>query len=154
MTEGSDRGELAVEALEAMPDVVARLETRRRARVADLGCGEGEAGVAIADEFIDVVVDGFDSDPACLAEARRRAADAGLDARVRFHEGGAAALAGQGHYDLILALGPEQPLEDLAPIRDALADDGVLLLARNPGHAEVEKLRVEQANLTLFRLST
>jgi trans-aconitate methyltransferase len=80
MADGTNRGELAIGGLDAMPDVVARLETRRWPRVADLGCGRGEAALATAAEFWDVLVDGFDSDAACLAEARRRATEAALHA--------------------------------------------------------------------------
>jgi SAM-dependent methyltransferase len=167
MAHGTNRGELAIGGLDAMPDVVARLETRRWPRVADLGCGRGEVALAIAAEFWDVLIEGFDSDDECLAEARRRATEAGLDARVRFHEGGAERLAEQGRYQLLLALDPGVPLDALAGARAGIAEDGVVLMARERGEssealrehatavgfAGVEELPLEHRSLRLVRLS-
>ncbi len=163
MAEGTNRGELAIDGLDAMPDVVARLETRRWALVAELGCGRGEAALAIAAEFLDVLVEGFDPDAACLAEARREAIEAGLDSRVRFHEGGAGRLAELGHYELVLALDPGLPPDALTAIPNALSEDGVVLAARERGEAPetlrsapfatVEELPLEHEALRLFRLS-
>jgi 2-polyprenyl-3-methyl-5-hydroxy-6-metoxy-1,4-benzoquinol methylase len=118
--------------LAAMPDVVARLETGRPARVADIGCGQGWSTIAMAQEFLHAEVDGLDLDPASIADARRHAEQAGLNGRLRFIEGDAAGLAGHGPYDLILMLEAlhdlARPVEALAAAREALADGGTLLV--------------------------
>ena len=66
-----------------MPDVVARLESARHPRIADLGCGQGCSTLALAHAFLDAHVDGIDSDPGSIADARATPR-AGLDGRVRF----------------------------------------------------------------------
>jgi hypothetical protein len=124
--------ELPSEWLAAMPDVVARLETGRPARVADVGCGQGWSTIAMAQEFLHAHVDGLDLDPGSIADARRHAEEAGLNGRLRFMQGDAADLAGQGPYDLILMLEAlhdlARPVEALAAARAALADDGTVLV--------------------------
>jgi 2-polyprenyl-3-methyl-5-hydroxy-6-metoxy-1,4-benzoquinol methylase len=124
--------ELPSEWLAAMPDVVARLETGRPARVADLGCGQGWSSIAMAQEFLHAHVDGIDVDPGSIADARRNAERAGMNGRLRFLEGDAAGLAGHGPYDLILVLEAlhdmARPVEALAAARAALADGGAVLV--------------------------
>jgi SAM-dependent methyltransferase len=124
--------ELPSEWLAAMPDVVARLETGRPARVADLGCGQGWSSIAMAQEFLHAHVDGIDVDPGSIANARRNAEQAGMNGRLRFLEGDAAGLAGHGPYDLILMLEAlhdlARPIEALAAARAALADGGTVLV--------------------------
>jgi 2-polyprenyl-3-methyl-5-hydroxy-6-metoxy-1,4-benzoquinol methylase len=124
--------ELPSDWLAAMPDVVARLETGRPARVADVGCGQGWSTIAMAQEFLHAEVDGLDLDPGSIADARRHAEQAGLNGRLRFLEGDAAGLAGRGPYDLILILEAlddlARPVEALAAVRAALADDGAVLV--------------------------
>jgi len=98
--------ELSTEWLRAMPDVVARLESARHPRIADIGCGQGFSTLALA-----------------------HAQDAGLDARVRFMCTDAGELASRGPYDLVLIL---EALHDLADpagaLRAALADGGTVLV--------------------------
>ena len=124
--------ELPSDWLAAMPDVVARLETGRPARVADVGCGQGWSTIAVAQEFLYAQVDGLDLDPASIADARRHADQAGLNGRVRFLNGDAASLAAHGPYDLILILEAlhdlTRPVEALAAARAALADGGTVLI--------------------------
>ena len=109
--------ELAGDWLAAMPDVVARLEGARRPRVADVGCGQGFSTIAIASAFLTARVDGLDLDAASVADARRHAADAGLDGRVRFVVADATEVAAHGPYDLVLIL---EALHDMARPGDAL----------------------------------
>ena len=115
-----------------MPDVVARLESAQHPRVADLGCGQGFSTVAIAGAFLDAWVDGLDVDDASIADARRHAAAAGLDGRVRFLAGDASELAAHGPYDLILVLEAlhdmADPVAALRAARAALAPGGTLLV--------------------------
>jgi SAM-dependent methyltransferase len=124
--------ELPSDWLAPMPDVVARLETGRPARVADVGCGQGWSTIAMAQEFLHAQVDGIDLDAASIADARRNAEHAGLNGRLRFLEGDAAALARHGPYDLILILEAlhdlARPVEALAAARAALADGGTVLV--------------------------
>jgi hypothetical protein len=119
--------------------------------------------LAIAADFLDVLVNAFDTDSACLVEGRREAAEAGLDARVRFHEGGAERLAGVGRYELILILDTDRPPEALPVVRAALADDGAVLVAlgrREPldataaGFTTVEELELEDDAVRLVALRT
>jgi 2-polyprenyl-3-methyl-5-hydroxy-6-metoxy-1,4-benzoquinol methylase len=109
--------ELPTDWLAAMPDVVARLESAQHARIADVGCGQGFSTLAVAHAFLNAHVDGLDADPGSIADARRHAADAGLDGRVRFLEGDAGGLSAHGAYDLVLIL---ETLHDLARPADAL----------------------------------
>jgi trans-aconitate methyltransferase len=124
--------ELPSDWLAAMPDVVARLESAQHARVADLGCGQGFSTVAIAGAFLNAWVDGVDVDGASIADARRHAAAAGHDGRVRFLEGDASELAAYGPYDLILVLEAlhdmADPVAALRAARAALAPGGTLLV--------------------------
>jgi 2-polyprenyl-3-methyl-5-hydroxy-6-metoxy-1,4-benzoquinol methylase len=69
--------------LPALPDIHAKLLSGT-ARIAEIGCGEGVAGVRIATAFPGVHVAGFDLDDASIAAARRHAAEAGVADRVRF----------------------------------------------------------------------
>ena len=124
---------LAADWLAAMPDVVARLECAQHPRVADLGCGQGWSTIALAKAFLNAWVDGYDSDRGSIEDARRHAAEAGLDGRVRFSCADAAQLASRGPYELILILEAlhdmTRPAEALATARAALAPGGAVLVA-------------------------
>ena len=124
--------ELPTDWLAAMPDVVARLECTRHPRVADVGCGQGFSTLAIAHAFLDAHVDGLDADPGSIADARRLAADAGLDGRVSFVEADAGRLADHGPYDLVLILEAlhdmARPVEALRAARTALRAGGAVLV--------------------------
>jgi 2-polyprenyl-3-methyl-5-hydroxy-6-metoxy-1,4-benzoquinol methylase len=124
--------ELPTSWLAAMPDVVTRLSRAERPRIADVGCGQGWSTVAVARAFPNAVVDGLDLDPASVEDARRHAAEAGVEGRTRFVEGDAAALAADGPYDLVLVLEAlhdlARPVDALRAAREALAGDGVVLV--------------------------
>jgi SAM-dependent methyltransferase len=124
--------ELPCDWLAAMPDVVARLETGRPARVADVGCGQGWSTIAVAHEFLYAQVDGLDLDPGSIADARRHADEAGLNGRLRFLQADATGLAEHGPYDLILLLEAlhdlARPVNALAAARAALAEGGTVLV--------------------------
>ena len=83
MAPTANRVELALEGIEAMPDVVARA---RDATAAPGWPISAAAGVRRASrsrqEFLDALVDGFDTDPTALAEGRREA-DGGRAGRPR-----------------------------------------------------------------------
>ncbi|MCM4076363.1 class I SAM-dependent methyltransferase [Paractinoplanes hotanensis] len=118
--------------LGAMPDVVSRLESASRPRIADVGCGQGWSVQSLARAFPRAWVDGIDADSASIHDARRNAADAGLDGRVRFVHADVARAADEGPYDLVLFLEAlhdmPQPVEALRATRAALAPDGVVLI--------------------------
>lgn len=74
---------LVAEWLPQLPDVQARLQDEAEpARVADLGCGTGWAGIELAKAFPHLRVDGMDSDEVSVAIGRQHAADHGVADRV------------------------------------------------------------------------
>ena len=90
--------------LPALPDVQDKLSSGERVRIAEVGCGEGLAAIAIATTYANVAIDGYDLDEASIAVARDRAADAGVLERVRFEVRDAADPGIVGDYDLVLAI--------------------------------------------------
>jgi 2-polyprenyl-3-methyl-5-hydroxy-6-metoxy-1,4-benzoquinol methylase len=100
-------------------------------RIADLGCGQGWSAVAVAKAFPSAHVVGVDSDAASIEDARTIAHEAG--AKVRFQNADATALRELGPFDVVMLLEVlhdlARPVEVLAAARDALADDGAILVA-------------------------
>ena len=84
--------------LPALDGVVEQLQ--RGARVADVGCGHGASTILMARAFPNSTFVGSDYHAGSIETARRRAADAGVDDRVRFEATPAAADTGEG-YDLV-----------------------------------------------------
>ncbi|MDX1500801.1 MAG: class I SAM-dependent methyltransferase [Thermoanaerobaculia bacterium] len=72
----------------------------------DVGCGEGGAACLLAAERPEVEITGLDLHPESIEAARRRAAAAGLEARVRFERGDACRMpfSGDGLFDGLYAL--------------------------------------------------
>ena len=120
---------LAQEWLPALGPPVERLATG--GKLADLGCGQGWATIAVARAFPSAEVWGVDSDPASIAEATAAAAEQGVN--VRFVCADAGTLAAAGPFDVVTLLEAlhdlARPVEVLAAARAALAADGVLLVA-------------------------
>ena len=69
------------------------------AQVLDVGCGLGGAAFLMAREF-GAQVHGIDIEPAMLAIARERCAEAGLEDAVRFSQGNILDFSGAEQYDL------------------------------------------------------
>lgn len=115
----------------AVPDVHARLSGGRPARVADLGCGQGWATIAVARAYPNTDVVGIDSDAASIEDASRFAEAEGVE--VRFEHADAERLEQLGPFDVVLILEVlhdlARPVEVLSAARRALAADGVLLVA-------------------------
>ena len=142
---------LGSEYLPAIPDLHRRLTSEPPARVADVACGVGWASLAIAAAYPMVRVNGFDPDETSIEIARGRAAEAGLEDRVRFHATDAATMASEGPFDMAIVIEAihdvARPVEVMAAIRESLASDGVLIVADEkvgeefeaPGN-EVERL--------------
>jgi SAM-dependent methyltransferase len=74
--------ELAQQWVPAVPDLAALLAGS--ARVADVGCGAGWAAIELAKAFPSIHIDGYDSDEASIAAARRNALEHGVGERVAF----------------------------------------------------------------------
>ena len=68
--------------LPLVPQTTAKL---RRARVADVGCGTGQALIALARAFPTITAAGYDAHPPSVEQACRAAAEAGVGDRVSYH---------------------------------------------------------------------
>jgi len=124
---------LASEWLPALPDVDARLRADPPARVADVACGTGWSAIAIAEAYPKVRVEGIDLDPYSIEVARRTAAGAGLDGRVRFEVRDASDPRLEARFDLVCAFEAvhdmSHPLEGLRGIRALSVAGGSVLVA-------------------------
>jgi 2-polyprenyl-3-methyl-5-hydroxy-6-metoxy-1,4-benzoquinol methylase len=102
----------------------------RGGRVADVGCGQGFSTVAMARAFPLASVEGIDADAGSIADARRHAAESGVEAT--FVTADALDIGEREPYDLVLVLEAlhdlARPVETLAAIRSALAPGGVALI--------------------------
>lgn len=110
----------------AMPDVAAKLE--RGAAVADVGCGYGEAVIRLAQTYPQSRFTGYDRLATSVAEATRRAEQAGVSDRVSFVQLDAASGLEQ-RYDIITTFDvvhdAARPDALLTSIHAALVPDGV-----------------------------
>jgi SAM-dependent methyltransferase len=123
---------LTGEWLAALPDIHRRLEAGEALRIADVGCGEGWAGIYLAEANPAVTVNGFDLDDASLDAARRHAAERGLTDRVVFEQRDITDPELTGRYDLTLCCEVVHDLPDpvgaLATMRRVTAEDGTVLV--------------------------
>jgi SAM-dependent methyltransferase len=124
---------LGTEWLPAIVDVDARLRAEPPARVLDVACGTGWAGIAMAQAYPNVNVDGVDLDHDAISAARKNAKRAGVADRVRFSVADAADLRGAGGYNLLTIFEAlhdmSRPVDALSAARQMLSDDGTLLVA-------------------------
>jgi len=127
------RGSFGTEILPAIPAIHERLVADPPARVADVACGVGWAGIAIATAYPKVTVDGFDLDPSSIDLARVNAREGGVADRVIHQVRDAADPAGVGQYDLVVVIEAihdlSRPVEVLTAIRRMLRPDGTALIA-------------------------
>jgi 2-polyprenyl-3-methyl-5-hydroxy-6-metoxy-1,4-benzoquinol methylase len=116
----------------AVPALDSRLRSPG-ARVADLGCGTGWSGIAIARAYPQAFVDGFDLDAASIETATANAASEGLGDRVRFFVRDASDPRLDGGYDVVTIFEAlhdmARPVEALATARRLLADGGMVIVA-------------------------
>jgi SAM-dependent methyltransferase len=124
-------GQFATEYLPSVPDLHARLQAG--ARVADIAAGVGWAAIAIARAYPSVQVEGYDLDEGAIDRARRNAAEAGLEDRVRFEVSDAANIGVEDRYDLAVVVEAihdmANPVEVLSSIRRMLKEGGTLVVA-------------------------
>lgn len=133
------RASLVAEWLPALDGVVAKLEAG--ARVADIGCGHGHSTLLMAEAFPNSRFLGFDTHAGSIDAARAHAEEAGLADRVEFVLADATApLAGTFDlvcfFDCLHDLG--HPVEAARRAREALADEGTLLLVEPYASDRVE----------------
>src|SRR6516164_8040427 len=111
--------------LPLVPDTAAKLSAG--ARVADVGCGTGQALIALARAFPSVTGTGYDAHPPVIDQARRAAAEAGVADRISYEVLDAGAGLPET-YDVITTFDvvhdSADPLGLLRSIRDALRPDG------------------------------
>ena len=118
--------------LPALPEIHAMLEAGERVRIAEVGCGEGLAGITIAKAYPGAEVDGYDLDDASIAVARRDAEAEGVADRVRFEVRDAADPAIIGDYDLVMAIemlhDVPDPVGILRTMKKLAGERGVVLV--------------------------
>lgn len=121
---------MAAEWVSALADVQALIDAGGPVRVADFGCGEGWAGIYLAEAHDNVTVDGFDLDDASIARAREHASSRGVADRVRFELRDASQV--EGSYDLVMCCEVihdlPNPVEMLTAMRRAAGEDGAVLV--------------------------
>lgn len=134
------RASLVREWIPAVDGLAARLAAG--GTVADVGCGHGHSSLLMAEAFPASRFVGFDAHAASIAEAKRQAAEAGLDDRVHFEVARATDYAG-GPYDLICFFDSLHDMGDpVAAARHAnahLTPGGTLLLIEPFAHDRVEE---------------
>jgi 2-polyprenyl-3-methyl-5-hydroxy-6-metoxy-1,4-benzoquinol methylase len=112
---------------------LAGVEDRLRAgaRVVDVGCGGGLALLALANAYPASRFDGIDLSQFAIEEARRAAADSGID-NVAFYTGRGEDLPTEAIYDLVLTFDclhdMTHPERVAAAIRRAIRPDGTWLI--------------------------
>jgi 2-polyprenyl-3-methyl-5-hydroxy-6-metoxy-1,4-benzoquinol methylase len=124
----------------ALPDLHARMVAGEPLRVADIGCGGGWAGIALARRFPALEVDGYDVDAATVALARRNVETEGLTERVRVLHEDPASSPRDAQYDLVMAYecvhDMPDPVSVLAAMRGMTRPGGHVLVADMAGAEE------------------
>jgi 2-polyprenyl-3-methyl-5-hydroxy-6-metoxy-1,4-benzoquinol methylase len=125
------RNVLTQDYLPAVADVHERLTTG--ARVADVACGVGWAGISIAKAYPNTTVVGLDPDDSSIALARRFASEEELSDRTAFEVHDATQPLPGGPFDLVIVVEAihdmSQPVEVLTRIRESLAPGGTVIVA-------------------------
>jgi 2-polyprenyl-3-methyl-5-hydroxy-6-metoxy-1,4-benzoquinol methylase len=125
------RASLGTDYLPSIPDVHERLTNG--ARVADVACGVGWAGVTIADAYANTSVVGLDPDDSSIAIARRLGAENGVSDRTTFEVHDCTQPLPGGPFDLAIMIEAlhdvAQPVAVLARMRESLAPGGTVIIA-------------------------
>jgi SAM-dependent methyltransferase len=130
---------LTTEWIPALDGVEERL--RAGALVADVGCGLGASTILMAQEYPASHFVGFDYHEESIRIARERAADAGVEERVRFETSPAKGFGGDGYdlvcmFDCLHDMG--DPVGAARHVRQALAPDGTWLIVEPFANDAVE----------------
>lgn len=125
--------------LPALDGVTEKLEAG--ATVADVGCGHGASTILMAQAFPKSTFVGSDYHAASIETARERAAEAGVEDRVRFEVASAQEFPGTG-YDLITMFDclhdMGDPVGAAAHVREAIAPDGTWMVVEPMAGDRVE----------------
>ena len=122
--------DLITDWIPSAPDVHKKV-TREKVRIAEVGCGQGWAAIALASAYPNAEVIGIDADPASIADGERFAAERGVN--VRFENVPGESIADHGPFDVVFVLETlhdvARPVEMLSSIRKSLGHDGVVFVA-------------------------
>ncbi|MDQ2743829.1 MAG: class I SAM-dependent methyltransferase [Chloroflexota bacterium] len=140
--------------ISAIPGLEAKLQAG--ATVADIGSGNGQAILILAKAFPHSQFIGYDNYELAAENARKRAAEAGVDGHVRY-ELRDVAQGIPGRYDLITVFDTVHdmvdPVRALASIRKALAPGGVLLWTEFNVSGDLVENLANPINLAKFAYS-
>jgi SAM-dependent methyltransferase len=138
----------------ALGNVEAKL--RAGASVADVGCGLGASTIIMAEAYPRSTFAGYDYHEPSVEAARKSAADATVDHRVRFETASAAAFPGTG-FDLICLFDCLHDMGDpvgvARHVREALASDGTRMLVE-PYAGDALEENLTPVGRTFYGLST
>lgn len=114
---------------------------RAGAAVADVGCGHGASTILLAKAFPSSTFVGSDYHAESIETARARAAEAGVDDRVRFEVASAQEFGGRGYdlvtmFDCLHDMG--DPVGAARHVREAIADDGTWMIVEPMAGDHVE----------------
>lgn len=123
----------------ALDGVAAKLE--RGAKVADIGCGHGSSTLIMAQAYPNSRFHGFDNHAGSIERARELAKEAGVSDRVEFAVATSTEFPGEGYdligfFDCLHDIG--DPVNTLRHAREALAEDGTILLVEPMAGERVE----------------
>ena len=134
----------------------AQVKLEQGARVADIGCGHGASTVLMAEAFPSSRFVGSDYHDGSIAQAGKRAAEAGVTDRVSFEVAGAQSFAGTG-YDLVTSFDclhdMGDPLGAAQHVRDSLAADGAWLIVE-PAAADSVAENLNPVGRVYYNFST
>ena len=123
----------------ALDGVAAKLE--RGAKVADVGCGHGASTLILAQAYPNSQFYGFDNHAGSIERARQLAGAAGVADRITFNVASSTQFPGAGYdliafFDCLHDIG--DPTDTLKHAREALAEDGTILLVEPMAGEKVE----------------
>lgn len=130
VNQGSYENRFAGLWIQALPEIVARLEAG--ARALDVGCGVGRVSMTLAEAFPASSFLGVDLDEHSVSRARAESERRGLDGRAAFEASAVETLSPDNGFDLITVCDCvhdfTDPVGTLTAIRRVLAPDGTALV--------------------------
>jgi SAM-dependent methyltransferase len=138
----------------ALDGVEAKL--RQGASVADIGCGLGASTIVMGEAYQRSTFAGFDYHRPSIESARKNAAEAGVNRRVRFEVASATDFPGASFdliclFDCLHDMG--DPVGGARHIRHALAEDGTLMLVEPMAEDTLEE-NLNPVGRAFYGLST